>query len=83
MPRKLHCRLTVDEMSRRYQAGETLKVIAEAAGCSAWSVRRILSEAGVEIRPSWWKNAVPDHPWRAEESMLGKRRPTITAGPDK
>jgi hypothetical protein len=72
MPRPMRCLLTIDEMARRYESGDTLKTIAAAAGCSSWSVRRLLSDAGVQIRKSWWKNAVPDHPWK--DSALPHRQ---------
>jgi hypothetical protein len=42
--------LSIDEMVRRYPAGETLVMIAAAAGVSASTVRTRRRDAGVETR---------------------------------
>jgi hypothetical protein len=44
--------IPVAEMARRYQAGQSVPVVAAAARLSTFTTRRRLREAGVRLRPS-------------------------------
>jgi DNA-binding CsgD family transcriptional regulator len=52
VPRKTRIsRLSIDEMIRRYRAGETLAMLAAATGLRLTAIYRRLKGAGVKLRP--------------------------------
>lgn len=51
-PRPRALRVPIEELAQRYEAGETLFDLAEAAGVSYQTVRRRLQAHGVTVRPA-------------------------------
>jgi hypothetical protein len=52
--------LSTEELAERYRAGAALFDLALLCGCNSATIRRILFEAGVEIRPRGGRNGTPD-----------------------
>ena len=52
--------LSAEELAERYRAGATLFDLAILCGCGSDMIRRILFEAGVEIRPRGGRTGAPD-----------------------
>jgi hypothetical protein len=52
--------LSVEELAERYRAGASLDDLAILCQCGPSKIRRMLIEAGVEIRLRGGRNGTPD-----------------------
>ena len=52
--------LSAEELAERYSAGASLDDLAILCQCGPFKIRRILIEAGVEIRPRGGRNGTPE-----------------------
>lgn len=69
-------KLTAAEICKRYLAGESGPILADAAGCTASTVYRLLRAHGVVMRDTGPRTAAQAaaHARRTKEAMIARRR---------
>lgn len=69
-------KLSAEDLVRRYQAGDSGPILAEAAGCTASTIYRVLRSHGVTIRDTGPRTAsqAATHARKTKEAMIARRR---------